>query len=156
MSEKIEARLAALGLELPPAANPVANYVPFMVSGNHLFISGQISKAGDGRLLAGILGRDIGVEAGQQAARLCALNILAQAKAALGGLDRIVHVVKLTGFVAATLDFTEHPKVINGASDLMVEVLGDAGRHTRVAVGVASLPLGAAVEIDAIIAFASA
>ncbi|MBX9862960.1 MAG: RidA family protein [Hyphomicrobium sp.] len=154
MTGTIEARLAQLGLTLPPAPNPVANYVPYAVSGNLLFISGQISKAADGTIVTGLLGRDVTVEAGQAAARLCALNILAQAKAALGDLDRVAQVMRLTGFVAATADFADHPKVVNGASDLMVEVLGDKGRHTRAAVGVASLPMASAVEIDAIIAIA--
>jgi enamine deaminase RidA (YjgF/YER057c/UK114 family) len=154
MTGTIEARLAELGLTLPSAPNPVANYVPYTVTGNLLFISGQISKAGDGTIASGILGRDVTVEAGQAAARLCALNILAQAKAALGDLDRIGQVVRLTGFVASTAEFTDHPKVVNGASDLMVEVLGDKGRHTRAAVGVSSLPVGSAVEVDAIIAIA--
>lgn len=154
MTGKIEARLAELGITLPAAPNPVANYVPYTQVGNLLFISGQISKAGDGTLVAGTLGDDITVEAGQAAARLCALSILAQAKAALGDLDRIAQVVRLTGFVASTAGFTDHPKVVNGASDLMVEVLGDAGKHTRAAVGVASLPLGSAVEVDAILAIA--
>lgn len=152
MTGKIEARLAELGLTLPAAPNPVANYVPYAQVGNLLFISGQISKAGDGTLVAGTLGADVTVETGQQAARLCALSILAQAKAALGDLDRIAQVVRLTGFVASTAAFTDHPKVVNGASDLMVEVLGDAGKHTRAAVGVASLPMGSAVEVDAILA----
>jgi enamine deaminase RidA (YjgF/YER057c/UK114 family) len=154
MTGTIEARLAQLGLTLPPAPNPVANYVPYAVSGNLLFISGQISKAADGTIVTGLLGRDVTVEAGQAAARLCALNILAQAKAALGDLDRVAQVMRPTGFVAATADFADHPKVVNGASDLMVEVLGDKGRHTRAAVGVASLPMASAVEIDAIIAIA--
>lgn len=154
MTGTIEARLAQLGLTLPPAPNPVANYVPYAVAGNLLFISGQISKAADGTIVTGLLGRDVTVEDGQAAARLCALNILAQAKAALGDLDRVAQVMRLTGFVAATADFADHPKVINGASDLMVEVLGDKGRHTRAAVGVASLPMASAVEIDAIIAIA--
>jgi enamine deaminase RidA (YjgF/YER057c/UK114 family) len=154
MTGTIEARLAELGLTLPSAPNPVANYVPYAVTGNLLFISGQISKAADGTIVTGLLGRDVAVEAGQSAARLCALNILAQAKAALGDLDRIAQVVRLTGFVAATADFADHPKVVNGASDLMVEVLGDKGRHTRAAVGVAGLPMGSAVEVDAIIAIA--
>jgi enamine deaminase RidA (YjgF/YER057c/UK114 family) len=152
MTGTIEARLAELGLTLPAAPNPVANYVPYAIAGNLLFISGQISKAGDGTLVTGTLGAGLSVEAGQQAARLCALNILAQAKAALGDLDRIAQVLRLTGFVAATADFPDHPKVVNGASDLMVEVLGDKGKHTRAAVGVASLPLGSAVEVDAIFA----
>ncbi|WP_439541772.1 RidA family protein [Hyphomicrobium sp.] len=154
MTGTIEARLAELGLTLPSAPNPVANYVPYAVTGNLLFISGQISKAADGTIATGLLGRDVTVEAGQAAARLCALNILAQAKAALGDLDRIAQIMRLTGFVAATADFADHPKVVNGASDLMVEVLGDKGRHTRAAVGVASLPMGSAVEVDAIIAIA--
>jgi enamine deaminase RidA (YjgF/YER057c/UK114 family) len=152
MSGTVEARLAGLGLTLPPAPNPVANYVPFLISGNLLLISGQVSKAGDGTVVTGAVGRDLTVEAGQAAARLCALNILAQAKAALGSLDRIAQVLKLTGFVNAGADFIDHPKVVNGASDLMVEVLGDKGRHTRAAVGVSGLPLGSAVEVDAIIA----
>ncbi|WBT40331.1 RidA family protein [Hyphomicrobium sp. DMF-1] len=154
MTGTIEARLAELGLTLPAAPNPVANYVPFSISGNLLFISGQISKAADGTVVTGALGRDVSVEIGQQAARHCALNILAQAKSALGSLDRIGQVLKLTGFVNATADFADHPKVVNGASDLMVEVLGDKGRHTRAAVGVSSLPLNCAVEVDAIIAIA--
>jgi enamine deaminase RidA (YjgF/YER057c/UK114 family) len=154
MTGTIEARLAELGLTLPAAPNPVANYAPYAITGNLLFISGQISKSADGTLVTGTLGAGVAVETGQQAARLCALNILAQAKAALGDLDRIAQVMRLTGFVAAAADFGDHPKVVNGASDLMVEVLGDKGRHTRAAVGVASLPLGAAVEVDAIIAIA--
>jgi enamine deaminase RidA (YjgF/YER057c/UK114 family) len=154
MTGSIEARLAELGIILPAAPNPVANYVPTLVSGNLLFISGQISKAADGTVVTGALGRDVSIEAGQAAARHCALIILAQAKAALGSLDRIVQVIRLTGFVNAAPDFTDHPKIINGASDLMVEVLGDKGRHTRAAVGVSGLPLNAAVEVDAIIAIA--
>lgn len=154
MTGTIEDRLAALGITLPAAPNPVANYVPYAVTGDLLFISGQISKDADGAIVAGTLGRDVSIEAGQAAARLCALNILAQAKAALGSLDRIAQVVRLTGFVNATSDFADHPKVVNGASDLMVEVLGDKGRHTRAAVGVSGLPLNSAVEVDAIIAIA--
>ncbi len=151
MPSEIEKRLAALGLSLPAAPAPVANYVPFLLAGDLLFISGQISKAGDGSVLTGTLGAGLDVAAGQNAARLCALNILAQAKAALGDLGRVVQVLRLTGFVASTPDFTDQPLVINGASDLMVAALGDAGRHTRAAVGVTSLPVGAAVEIDAIL-----
>lgn len=154
MTGTIEARIAELGLTLPAAPNPVANYVPFLVSGNLLFISGQISKAADGSIVTGALGRDVDIEQGQAAARLCALNILAQAKSALGSLDRIGQVLKLTGFVNATADFADHPKVVNGASDLMVDVLGDKGRHTRAAVGVSGLPLNSAVEVDAVIAIA--
>ncbi|MBL8564456.1 MAG: RidA family protein [Hyphomicrobiaceae bacterium] len=151
MSTTIEQRLAALGLTLPDAPAPVANYVPYHIAGELLYISGQISKAGDGTIVTGRLGDGLSIEQGQLAARHCALNILAQARAALGSLERIAQVLRLNGFVASTPDSGDQPKVINGASDLMVEVLGDAGRHTRVAVGVASLPAGCAVEIDAII-----
>ncbi len=151
MNGKVEARLAALGLTLPAAPNPVANYVPTFLAGNLLFISGQISKAADGTVIKGRLGAELTLEQGREAARASALALLAQAKAAIGDLDRIGQVVKLTGFVAATPDFADHPQVVNGASDLMVEVLGEAGRHTRAAVGVASLPMGCAVEVDAIL-----
>ena len=155
MSGKIEARLEKLGLTLPEAPSAVANYVPFLIAGDLLFISGQLSKAADGTLITGRLGAEVALDTGQHAARLCALNILAQAKAALGSLDRIGQVMRLTGFVAATPEFGEHPQVVNGASDLMAEALGDAGRHTRSSVGVASLPMGAAVEIDAILKITS-
>ena len=150
MNGKVEARLASLGIALPAAPNPVANYVPSVIAGNLLFISGQISKAADGSIAKGRLGAELNTAQGSAAARLCALNILAQAKAAVGELDRIAHVVKLTGFVNASPGFTDHPQVMNGASDLMVEVFGDQGRHARAAVGVASLPMGCAVEVDAI------
>jgi enamine deaminase RidA (YjgF/YER057c/UK114 family) len=156
MSGEIEARLEKLGLALPPAPSAVANYVPCVLTGDLLFVSGQISKAADGSLATGQLGGGLSVEAGAAAARLCALNILAQAKAALGSLERIAQVVKLTGFVNATAAFADHPKVINGASDLMVEVLGDKGRHARAAVGVSSLPMGCAVEVDAVLRVAQA
>jgi enamine deaminase RidA (YjgF/YER057c/UK114 family) len=146
----IEERLAELGLKLPEAPQPVANYVPFLRSGDHLFVSGQISKDASGKVMTGLLGAKVTVEEGQEAARHCALNLLAQAKAALGDLNHVAQVLRLTGFVASTSDFTDQPKVINGASDLLVAVLGDAGRHTRSAVGVSSLPLNACVEIDAI------
>jgi enamine deaminase RidA (YjgF/YER057c/UK114 family) len=149
--ETADSRLKALGLTLPSAPQPVANYVPALFSGDLLFISGQISKAADGKIISGVLGAGLDVAAGQAAARLCALNILAQAQAALGDLERIVHVLRLTWFVASAPAFTDQPQVVNGASDLMVAVLGDRGRHTRSAVGVASLPLGAAVEVDAIL-----
>jgi enamine deaminase RidA (YjgF/YER057c/UK114 family) len=151
MSDTVDARLKALGLSLPSAPSPVANYVPYLVTGDLLFISGQISKAADGTVVTGTVGADVSVEAGQAAAKLCALNILAQAKAALGSLDRVKQVVKLTGFVNSAPGFGDHPKVVNGASDLMVEVLGDKGRHTRAAVGVSGLPLNSAVEVDAIL-----
>ena len=117
-----------------------------------MFVSGQVSRAADGKIMAGKLGAGVAVSQGQAAARLCALNILAQAKAALGNLDRIVQVVKLTGFVNATPGFTEHPQVVNGCSDCLVEILGDKGRHTRSAVGMGSLPLDATGEVEAIIA----
>ncbi len=151
MTGKIEARLKELGLELPDAPTPVANYVPALLAGNLLFVSGQIAKAGDGHIVTGSVGSDLTVEDGQKAARRCAINILAQAKAALGSLDRITQVVRLTGFVNAGAGFADHPKVINGASDLMVEVLGEKGRHTRAAVGASGLPGNTAVEVDAIL-----
>ncbi|MET0639102.1 MAG: RidA family protein [Hyphomicrobium sp.] len=147
----IAEKLAELGLKLPEAPQPVANYVPFLRSGDQLFVSGQIAKDASGRVLTGTLGLGVLVEEGQQAAKQCALNLLAQASTALDGdLSRIVQVIRLTGFVASAPDFTDQPKVINGASNLLVAVLGEAGRHTRSAVGVASLPLNACVEIDAI------
>ena len=147
---KIAARLTELGIELPPAPTPAANYVPFVRSGSQLFISGQIAQSEQG-LIKGRLGDDLSVAEGAAAARRCGLALLAQAQAACGGnLDRIRRVVKLVGFVNSTADFTDQPEVINGCSDLMVEVLGDAGRHARSAVSVASLPRGVAVEIDAI------
>lgn len=146
----IEARLAELGITLPDAPAPVANYVPCVQTGNLLFVSGQVSADENGPI-KGKLGADMGVEAGAEAARRCAISLLAQAKKACGGdLSRIRRVVKLTGFVNSTPDFTDQPKVVNGASDLMVAVLGDAGRHTRAAVSAAALPLGVAVEVDAV------
>ncbi|MGZ5823687.1 MAG: RidA family protein [Hyphomicrobium sp.] len=151
MNGKVEARLQSLGIVLPAAPNPVANYVPSLLAGNLLFISGQISKAADGSVTKGRLGADLTVDQGRAAARLSALNVLAQAKAAVGDLDRISQVVRLTGFVNAAPEFVDHPQVVNGASDLMVDVLGDKGRHTRAAVGVSSLPMGCAVEVDAIL-----
>ncbi len=154
MTSTIEKRLAEQGVVLPQAAAPAANYVPFMTSGNLLFTAGQLPLA-DGKLIAtGLLGRDLDVAAGKDAARMCAINILAQAKAALGDLDRIKNLVKINVFVASTSDFTEQHLVANGASDLLAAVLGDKGKHARAAVGMASLPLNAAVEIDAIIEFA--
>lgn len=150
-TQSIDARLVALGITLPAAPAPVANYVPTVRTGSLLFVSGQISRTEDGRVLAGKLGGGVDVEAGRAAARVCALNILAQARAALGSLDRIQRIVKLTGFVNAVPAFTDHPSVVNGCSDLLVEILGEKGRHTRSAVGVASLPLDAAVEVEAIL-----
>ena len=150
MPDQIETRLAELGIELPDAPAPAANYVPFARSGDLIFVSGQIGAPGSG-LRKGKLGRDLEVPAGQDAARDCAISLIAQVKAACGGdLDRVRRVVKLTGFVNATPDFTDHPFVINGASDLMVEVFGEAGRHSRAAVGCASLPLGVAVEVEGV------
>jgi len=154
MSGKIEARLKELGIELPQAAAPAANYVPFVISGKLLFVSGQLPMAGGKPAVTGVLGAGVTLAEGQRAARLCAVNIIAQAKAALGDLDRVTRIVRLGGFVASAPDFTDQPKVVNGASDLMVEVFGDAGRHARAAVGVNVLPLGTAVEVDAIIEFA--
>ncbi len=150
MSGTIEKRLEELGVRLPEAAAPAANYVPWVRSGGMLYISGQISQGPDG-LILGKLGHDMSFEDGASAARTCAIQLLAQVKAACDGdLDRLVRVVKLTGFVNSTNDFTEQPKVVNGASDFLVEALGDAGRHARSAVSAASLPLGVAVEIEGI------
>lgn len=154
MSGEIAARLAELGLTLPAAPAPVANYVPHLIAGELLFIAGQISRAADGTLLTGTLGAGVTLAEGQAAARACALNILAQANAALGSLDRIGQVLKVTGYVTATPDFLDLPQVVNGASDLLVEVLGERGRHTRAAVGVVALPANAAVEVDAILRIA--
>ncbi len=151
MSQTITDRLAAAGITLPAAPAAVANYVPYLIAGDLLFISGQISKAPDGTILKGCLGDKLSIADAQKAARYCAINILAQANAALGSLDRIGQLVRLNGFVASTPETGDQPAVINGASDLMVEVLGEAGRHTRIAVGVAALPGGCAVEIDAVI-----
>ena len=145
----IDARLTELGLTLPDAPAPAANYVPHVQSDNLLFVSGQISAGPDG-LIRGRLGADMDVAAGAAAARACGLALLAQARAAAGSLDRIARVVKLTGFVASTPEFTDQPEVINGCSDLMVEVFGDRGRHARAAVSAAALPRGVAVEIEAI------
>ncbi|MGH6719289.1 MAG: RidA family protein [Alphaproteobacteria bacterium] len=150
MAGRIESRLAELGVVLPKAAAPVANYVPWVITGRLVFIAGQVTLVDGKPQYVGQLGREFGVEDGARAARLCAINILAQVKAAAGDLDRVARCVKLTGFVNATPDFRDHPKVVNGASDLMVEVFGDSGRHARAAVGVAGLPLGVAVEVDAV------
>ncbi|MCD1624785.1 RidA family protein [Seohaeicola saemankumensis] len=150
MTSILETRLADLGVTLPNAPAPAANYVPFVQSGDLVFVSGQISNGPDG-FITGKLGADMDVAAGAAAAKTCAISLLAQLKAACDGdLDRLVRVVKLTGFVNSTPDFTDQPKVINGASDFLVEALGDIGRHSRSAVSAASLPLGVAVEIEAI------
>jgi len=149
MAGKIEQRLAELGITLPEAPTPQANYVPFRRSGNQVFIAGQVSIAGDDRVV-GKIGDGLEIDDGYRAARICGLNILAQLRAAVGDdIDR-ARAVKLGGFVNATPDFTGPPPVVNGASDLMVEVFGENGRHARFAVAVASLPGGAAVEVDAI------
>ena len=148
----IENRLAELGITLPQPAAPVASYVPTVEAGGMLFISGQVSFGEDGQLIKGRLGEDMDVEAGVAAARRCGINLLAQMKAALGSLDRVERVVKLGAFVTSASDFTAQPKVANGASELMQDVFGEAGRHARSAVGVPALPLGAAVEVDAIVA----
>lgn len=150
MTDTIEDRLAARGLSLPDAPAPAANYVPYVQSGNLLFVAGQISNGPDG-LVTGKLGDSVDLETGVAAAEFCALNLLAQVNAACGGdLTRLKRVVKLTGFVNSTPDFTDQPKVINGASDLFVALLGDAGKHARAAVSAGALPLGVAVEIDGI------
>ncbi|MFN3823336.1 MAG: RidA family protein [Pseudorhodobacter sp.] len=146
----IEARLADLGVTLPDAPAPAANYVPFVVTGNLVHVSGQISQK-DGAMIKGRLGDGMTVEAGADAAKCCAVSLLSQLRAACGGdIERLVRVVKLTGFVNSTADFTDQPKVINGASDFLVAALGDRGRHARSAVSAASLPFGVAVEIEAI------
>jgi enamine deaminase RidA (YjgF/YER057c/UK114 family) len=151
MTGQTEQRLLEAGITLPPAAAPVAAYVPAVLSGQMLYISGQLPMQNGAPAVRGILGAGVTLEQGAEAARICALNILAQAKMACDGdLDRIRRLVKLTGFVAAAPDFADHPKVVNGASELMITALGPAGRHARSAVGVASLPLGAAVEVEAI------
>lgn len=151
MPGTIAARLAELGLELPKAASPVANYVPFVVTGKLVFVSGQVPLVDGKPQFVGRLGDTLSVEQGYQAARRCGLNLLAQLGNACGGdLDRVRRVVKLGGFVACAPDFTQTPQVINGASDLMVEVFGDVGRHARAAVGVSALPLGVAVEVEAV------
>ncbi|MBR0857845.1 RidA family protein [Bradyrhizobium liaoningense] len=151
MAGMFEQNLARLGISLPTTASPSANYVPARKVGNQLYISGQVpSESGKDRY-TGKLGSDFSVEEGQAAARLCAINILAQVKQALdGNLERVVGVIRLGGFVNAVPDFKDHPKVINGASDLMVEVFGEAGRHARAAVGCSSLPRNVPVELDAI------
>lgn len=150
MTGTIEAKLADLGVTLPNAPAPAANYVPFVQVGDIVYVSGQISNDSDG-LITGKLGDNMDVGAGAAAAKTCAISLLAQVKAACGGdLERLVRVVKLTGFVNSTSDFADQPKVINGASDFMVEALGEAGRHSRSAVSAASLPLGVAVEIEGI------
>lgn len=150
MAGRIDARLQELGISLPEAAAPAGNYVGWVQSGSLVYISGQVSRTSDG-LLTGKLGADVSLEAGQAAARTCAIQLLTQLKGACGGdLDRVRRVVKLTGFVNAAPDFADHPAVINGASDLMAEVFADIGRHARAAVGCGSLPLNVSVEVEGI------
>lgn len=151
MTDSVEARLAELGLTLPVAAAPVAAYVPVVEAGGLAHVSGQLPFI-DGALVKGRLGEDVSTEDGYAAARACGLMILAQLKAALGSLDRVERIVKLGAFINSTGDYTDQPKVANGVSELMVSVFGDAGKHARSAVGVPVLPLGAAVEVDAIVA----
>ena len=149
---QIDDRLAELGIELAAPAAPVANYVGYVVSGNLVFVSGQVTLDNGEFKYIGKVGSDLSVEEGAEAARLCGINILAQVKDACGGdLDRVKRIVKLGGFVNSDTDFTQHPQVINGCSDLMVDVFGDKGKHARFALGAGSLPLNVAVEIDAVV-----
>jgi enamine deaminase RidA (YjgF/YER057c/UK114 family) len=151
VTSAIEQRLAAQGVDLPDAPAPAANYVPSTISGKLLFVAGQLPFRHGELAISGRVGDDVGLGQGQEAARICALNLLAQAKAACGGdLDRLARCLKLGGFVSCGPAFTDHPAVIIGASDLMVEAMGEAGQHARFAVGCASLPRGAAVEVEAI------
>jgi enamine deaminase RidA (YjgF/YER057c/UK114 family) len=152
MSGKIDARLKELGLDIPTPAAPAANYVPFVVSGRQVFLAGQITLWNGELKHVGKLGAGLDLKDGQQAARVCALNLIAQAKAACGGdLDRVVRWIKINGYVNSAPDFVDQPKVMNGASDLLVEVFGDKGRHARAAVGVSSLPFNVAVEVDGVL-----
>ncbi len=144
-----EARLDALGIALPAPMKPVATYVPYVITGNLLYVSGQVSATAEGRI-TGRLGENMELSAGQHAARICGINLIAQCKAALGELSRVTRVVKLGGFVNAAPGFTDIPQVINGCSDLMVEVFGEAGKHARSAVACPTLPLGVAVEVDGV------
>ena len=150
MAQTAEARLAELEIVLPAPSAPAASYVPTMATGQLLFVSGQVSILGKEKYV-GKLGREHGIEGGFKAARVCAISILAQLKAALGDLERVKRIVKLTGFVNCTPDFTEPHKVVNGCSDLLIEVLGERGRHARSAIGVATLPLDATVEVEVIV-----
>jgi enamine deaminase RidA (YjgF/YER057c/UK114 family) len=147
----IEDKLASIGIELPIPPAPAGSYVPVVISHNLAFVAGQIPMDGGQVKFKGKVGRDLPIEAGQQAARLCTVNALAQLKSALGSLDRIKRVVKVTGFVSCDPSFADHPKVINGASDLLVQVFGESGKHARAAVGVGSLPLDSAVEVEFIV-----
>ena len=149
MAGAVEAKLRDLGVTLPEPKAPMANYVPFVRSGNLLTVSGQVCFDGEGKLVAkGRLGDGVSIEDGQRAARACAVNLLAQVKAAIGDLDKVTRVIRLGGFINSAAGFTEGPKVMNGASDLMVEAFGDKGKHARSTVGVAALPADAAVEVE--------
>ena len=151
MAGKIDAKLKELSITLPTPPAPVASYVPFMVSGNLVFVSGQVTMADGGLKYVGVVGKDLSLEDGHAAARLCAINVLAQVKAACGGdLDRVKRCVKLGVFVNAAPGYTQHPEVANGASNLMMDVFGDAGKHSRAAVGAGTLPRNVAVEVEAI------
>lgn len=151
MPGQIDARLKELDIILPAPPAPVASYVPYVTSGKLVFISGQVTLAPDGLKYVGVVGNGLSMEQGQEAARLCAINVIAQAKAACGGdLDRIARVLKVTVFVNAVREFTQHPEVANGASDVFVAVFGEAGRHARAAVGSGSLPRGVACEVEAV------
>jgi enamine deaminase RidA (YjgF/YER057c/UK114 family) len=151
MSSNIEKRLSELGVVLPAAGAPAGNYIPFVVVGNLVFLSGQVAREAGKMKYVGKLGRELTVEVGQAAARLCATNLLSQLKVACGGdLERVERCVRVSGFVNSAPDFLDHPKVINGASDFLVEVFGERGQHARTAVGVAALPLDSAVEVEAI------
>jgi enamine deaminase RidA (YjgF/YER057c/UK114 family) len=151
MNSRIEKRLSELGITLPPPGSPGGNYVPYVVVGELAFMAGQVAREGGRIKYAGKVGRDCTIEDGQAAAKLCALNMLSQLKEACGGdLDRVERCVRLSGFVNSPPDFLEHPKVINGASDFIVEVMGEAGRHARTAIGVSALPMDTAVELEGI------
>ena len=155
MTGKFESRLKDLGIALPVPPAPVASYVPYVVSGNLVFTSGQVTVAPDGLKYVGVVGKDLTLEDGKAAARLCAINVIAQVKAACGGdLDRVKRVVKLTVFVNAAPGFAQQPEVANGASDLLVEVFGEAGKHARSAVGAGTLPRNVATEVEAIVEIA--
>lgn len=149
---KVLERLKQAGIKVPEPRAPVANYVPFVITGNLLFISGQVSATPEG-LIKGRLGEDMTLEQGQAAAKVCAINLIAQMHSALGDLERVTRIVKLGGFVNAAPDFVEIPKVVNGCSDVMVLAFGDLGRHARSAVACPTLPMGAAVEVDAVVEF---
>jgi len=152
MTGTVQSRLTALGIALPTPGAPQANYIPTTTSGGLVFVSGQVSIAAGGKRFVGKVGNDLSLDEGREGARIAAINLLAVLQAAIGDLDRINRILKLVGFVNCPPDFTEPHKVVNGASDLLVDVFGDRGRHARSAIGVSTLPLGAAVEVEAIVA----